>query len=292
MELSGEGWHRYAVLADDRVLLLPRDHRWVPGLEREAAALQLLAAHDIPAPRLLDRVEDPRLWPYPVLIISRFRAPVWSSREPVADRSGWERMLCSLAELIAGYHQIPIGQLPPRVASPAPGSPDPFEQQLPHFDETLDLRRLEKLGSLLAHAAELDPGRVDRWLKIIEPCLQMAPTLVHRDINEGQIMTGPNDQVIGLIDWESAGLGHPLNDFNFGEWGFGIWEWERDFAQLRRVCWQRYAAERGDDLPDWRAVHLLMTISCAPPPEGNASDWNASRRTNTLANLRDIDAHL
>lgn len=211
---------------------------------------------------------------------------------PAGDRPALEQMLCSLADVIASYHRIPTDQLPQPIASAAPAIPDIFERQLQHFSEHLDTGLLEHTAVRLARAAGLAPGRVDRWMHVVEPCLRMAPTLTHGDINEGQIMVDSQDQVVALIDWESVGAGHPLQDFNFGEWGPGIWNLERDFARLRRLCWQRYVEQRRADLPDWRAVHLLLTIIAAPPPEGDASDWSPSRRSNTLANLAEIDAHL
>jgi hypothetical protein len=104
------------------------------------------------------------------------------------------------------------------------------------------------------------------------------------------ILRDADDRVIGLIDWESAGVQHPLSDFDFGEWGFGIFAWESDFLRLRKTFWESYAEARGADLPDWRAVGLLMTIIGAPPPEGLATDWDRRRRDLTVTNMQQIDA--
>ncbi|WP_195908934.1 phosphotransferase family protein [Microlunatus sp. Gsoil 973] len=289
IELTGEGWHRFAVLAPDRVLLLPRSHRWVPGLDREAAALPLLAAYDIPAPRLLGRITDDEFWPYPVTVISRYAARSWAAYENSADLVAVQRMLTGLGQVIADCHSIPVSQVPESIAAPTPHSPDPFEAELRHFVDYLEPGRVEKISYALAEAAGLPGTRVDRWLEVIRPCLDLAPTLTHRDLNEGQIMIGADQQVIGLIDWESAGVQHPLSDFDFGEWGFGIFAWEAEFSTLRRAFWDSYARARGGDLPDWRAVHLLMTIIGAPPPEGLATAWTRRRRQLTVANLRQVD---
>jgi len=288
IELTGEGWHRFAILAPDRVLLLPRSPRWVPGLEREAAALPLLEAYAIPAPRLLDRIVDDEFWPFPVTVVSRYDARSWSAYESGADLPAVQQMLVELGRLIAGYHSIPVSAVPRSIAVPTPHSPDPFESELHHFVDYLEPGRLGKIAAALATAAD-KPGRVDHWLEVVQPCLDLAPTLTHRDINEGQILIGADRRVIGLIDWESAGVQHPLSDFDFGEWGFPIFVWEADFLQLRKAFWESYAEARGGDLPDWRAVHLLMTIIGAPPPEGLATEWNQRRRALTIDNLREID---
>jgi aminoglycoside phosphotransferase (APT) family kinase protein len=294
VELTAEGWHRFAVLAPDRVLLLPRNHRWVPGLEREAAALEVLEAAEVPAPRLLQRIDDPELWPYPVTVVSRYRARSWAAYQDAATPAEVEEMLAGLGRLIAGYHAIDVGCLPAVIAAPPPGSPDPFEARLRHFDDYLEPGRLEKIGYGLASAAGLPGSRVEHWLTVLQPLLDLAPTLVHRDINEGQILIDPDRPpgrpVAGLIDWESSGVQHPLSDFDFGEWGPGIWDHEPDFGRLRRVLWESYAAARAVELPDWRAMHLLMTIIGAPPPEGLGTAWNDLRHARTIANLRSIDA--
>lgn len=39
LEVSFEGYHRYASLAEDRVFLIHRNHTWVAGMRREAAVL-------------------------------------------------------------------------------------------------------------------------------------------------------------------------------------------------------------------------------------------------------------
>jgi aminoglycoside phosphotransferase (APT) family kinase protein len=290
--LTGEGWHRFAVLAPGRVLLLPRSHRWVPGLQLEAAALEFLGPRGVAVPELLADISDDRLWPYPATLISRFDAQPWSALQEQADLPRVIEMLTQLGRLIASYHRIDTAELPEPIATPAGERPDPFEADLPHFSDYLDSERLEKLCFALAAAADLPGTRVGVWLRFLQPLFDLEHVLVHRDINEGQIMIDSAGEVCGLIDWEGAGVQHLLSDFDFGEWGFAIFAYEPEFAQLRKAFWESYVAARGVDLPDWQAVHLLMTIINAPGPEGAATDWYASRRDRTLTNLRAMDAQL
>lgn len=292
VRLSGQGWHRYAVLAPDRVLLLPRDHRWVPGLQREAIALEFLAARGVAVPRLLARISDDRLWPYPANLISRCDARPLSTVLADADLTGAAETLAGLGRLIASYHRIDVAELPESLATPPGERPDRFEAELPHFSDFLDPERLERLCSALAAAAGLPGGRVQRWLRFVEPVLALDHVLVHRDINEGQVMIDSDDRVCGLIDWEGAGRQHPLTDFDFGEWGPAIFAHEAKFGSLRKTFWEAYQAARGIGLPEWQRVHLLMTIVNAPAPEGTATAWNDHRRERTLANLRELDARL
>lgn len=290
VELSTAGWHRFAILAPDCVLLLPRSHRWVAGLRREALALPLLEQYGIPAPRLLARLDDEELWPYPVNLISRLPTPSWAALQDDADRQRWQSMLAELAELIAGYHAIDLAAVPAELQAAPPPSPDPLERSLWHVEDYLRPGVLEQLCASLAAVAELSPQRAEHWMKIIEPCLEMTATFAHRDLNEGQIMINSGGQVAGLIDWESAGVQHPLSDLDFGGWGPGVWEYEPEIALLRKGFWQRYADARCLDLPDWPSVQLFMTIIGAPPPEGHTTAWTDPRRDRTIANLRAVDA--
>jgi aminoglycoside phosphotransferase (APT) family kinase protein len=292
VELTGEGWHRFAVLAPGQVLLLPRSHRWVPGLRREVAALEFLGARGVAVPRLLASISDDRLWPYPATLISRYDARPWSALQESAGLARVTEMLVQLGRLVASYHRIDVAELPEPIATPAGARPDAFEAELPHFSDFLESERLEKLCFALAAAAELPGNRVDVWLRFVQPLLDLEHVLVHRDINEGQVMIDSAGEVCGLIDWEGAGVQHPLSDFDFGEWGFPIFAHEPEFAQLRKAFWESYVAARGVDLPDWQPVHLLMTIINAPGPEGAATAWYASRRDRTLTNLRAMDAQL
>lgn len=290
VELSGDGWHRFAILAPDCVLLLPRSHRWVPGLEREASALPLLEQYGIAAPRLLARLDDEELWPYPVSVISRLPARSWATVQDDADRDCWQRLLAELGELIAGYHAIDLAAVPEPLRTAPPPSPDPLERTLWHVEDYLRTGVLEQLCGALAVAAELPAQRVDHWMKTISPCLEMSSTFAHRDLNEGQTMINSDGAVVGLIDWESAGVQHPLSDLDFGGWGPGVWEHEPEISLLRKGFWHHYARGRGVDLPDWLPVQLFMTIIGAPPPEGHTTAWAELRRDHTIANLRAVDA--
>lgn len=264
----------------------------MPGLEREAAALELLTAHGVGVPRLLDRIVDPEFWPYPITVVSRVRARPWSELQQRADRDQMARMLAGLGRLIGSYHAIDVAELPAPIAIPPAPSPEPYEARIPHFSDYREPRRLAGIAAALAAALDLPGGRADHWLEVVRPCLDLNPVLVHRDLNEGQVMIDSDGEVAGLIDWENAGLEHPLSDLNFGEWGPGIFAWEADFTQLRRVFWDAYVGARGVALPNWRAVQLLMTMINAPAPEGNATAWFSERRDRTLANLRAIDAEV
>jgi aminoglycoside phosphotransferase (APT) family kinase protein len=94
--------------------------------------------------------------------------------------------------------------------------------------------------------------------------------------------------VTGVLDWETAGIGHPLKDFDFGEWGFGIFEWETHFDVLRQSLWQGYTEERGGDLPSWRAMHRFYCLAHLPADD-DMSEAAQRHRANILDLMRRLD---
>src|SRR5262249_24465188 len=123
------------------------------------------------------------------------------------------------------------------------------------------------------------------------PVATMAPVLVHGDVNEGQILVDDALGVTGILDWETAHVGHPLKDFDFGEWGLRIFDWDVHFDRLRRCLWEAYAATRGGSLPSWKAVHLCFSLQSVhwfgrrPEP----TPWQRARLATALDLLRRLD---
>jgi Ser/Thr protein kinase RdoA (MazF antagonist) len=73
--------------------------------------------------------------------------------------------------------------------------------------------------------------------------------LVHGDIHEDQLLV-VDDELTGILDWETARVDHPFWDFDLGEWGTALWRRHRpEFSRLWSTLWQAYANERGLD-PD------------------------------------------
>ena len=69
--------------------------------------------------------------------------------------------------------------------------------------------------------------------------------LVHGDIHEDQLLA-EGSELTGILDWETARVDHPFTDFDFGEWGTGLWRRSRPgFGALWERYWGAYAAARG-----------------------------------------------
>ena len=64
--------------------------------------------------------------------------------------------------------------------------------------------------------------------------------LTHGDVHETQLLVDDDLRLLAVLDWDHAGVAHPTRDFNFGEWGFGIFSWEERFDVLYERYWESY----------------------------------------------------
>jgi len=284
LAVSFEGWHRHAILSPDRVFLIPRDRSRVAGLLYEAAVLEALAGRGVPAPRLLGQWRDRNISPYPFTAVSRLPGQTWSTWEDSATLDQVVDVLTSLGQAIAAWHRLDVRTLPRRLrARRSPG--------LAEFRKLFDRDSLQEAALAATQRLALPEKRATDWLIELEPVRRMAPVFVHGDVNEGQILVGDQLRVAGILDWETAGVGHPLKDFDFGEWGFGIFAWEPTFDVLRRATWEAYVQARGGDLPSWRAVHLFfcLTSIAQTSRQENLSAWGQTHLATNLDLLRRLD---
>jgi aminoglycoside phosphotransferase (APT) family kinase protein len=274
-----EGWHRHAVLAPDRVFLFPRGRSLVPGLRREMVVLEALDGRGAPAPRLLGHWHDRDVSPYPFIAVSRLPGRLWSQLESTATLEQVTTLLEALGRTIASWHRLSWTPRPKRL----PRHQDDVERFL---TTTLDVAAHDVAGRL-----GLPRQRANAWLRELEPLAALAPVLVHGDVHEGQILVDDDLRVTGILDWEAAHLGNPLKDFDFGEWGYGIFAWDRHFARLHRHLWEAYAAARGGTLPSWRAVHLFFCLHWAHGlgQRPALDDWGRARLATTLDRVRQLE---
>jgi aminoglycoside phosphotransferase (APT) family kinase protein len=275
-----DGWHRHAVLAPDRVFLFPRGRSWVPGLRREMVVLKALDGRGVPAARLLGHWHDRDVSPYPFIAVSRLPGRPWSRLESTATLEQVTTLLEALGRTIASWHRLSRTILPERL----PRHQDDAERFL---TTTLEVAAHDVAGRL-----GLPRQRASAWLQELEPLAALAPVLVHGDLHEGQILVDDDLRVTGILDWESAHLGNPLKDFDFGEWGYGIFAWDRHFARLHRHLWEAYATARGGTLPSWRTVHLFFCLSWAHGlgQRPALDDWGRARLATTLDQVRRLEA--
>lgn len=158
------------------------------GIATEAAALALADDHKLPAPRLLG-VDLAGAAGMPLLLMTALPG---SSRIPTVASTG---RLHAVGAAAGALHQVAL--------TPRPGLP-------------LRLRPIADVG----FAAGRHPGGSSPLLESAEARLGELPTplgatvFVHGDLWHGNTMW-VGGAVVGLVDWECAGAGHPGVDLGW-----------------------------------------------------------------------------
>ena len=276
--VSFDGWSKLALLTDDRVFLFPRrgcDAQLLHGA-RVCEVLSTLGVGYVP--RVLGRWPDGALTAGPFVAFERRSGIGW---DVVEDRGGIddvEKMLGSLGRAIATWHRINVSDLPSDLRHvPLFGPKQPWLRDL------LDPARVDGCVDEAVGLLCPKPSWSSIWRTTLRAVSSMTPVLVHGDVCENQLLVDEQARVGTVLDWDTAGIGHPLHDFDFGEWGFGIFAWQDQFTRLRRSMWEGYRAGRpGTDLPDANAIHLLFTLSELAYVEqqnrhGPIDEWGATR---------------
>ena len=231
--LNVTGWNKLVLLDSDRVFLFPRARDGVEWFERELAVYRALAGTRLSVvPRLLGYWEDPEIYPFPFAAVSRLRGAAPAEPELLAEQLG---------QAIAGWHEIE----PPALAGARPpGHHNTAEQRWLRraLDPATSAEAAREAGERLGQ-----PGRASAWADLLGRGAGLARVLVHGDIHEDQLLVD-GDRLTGILDWETARIDHPFWDFDFGEWGTGLWRRRRrDFSALWARSWRAYAEIRGLD---------------------------------------------
>jgi aminoglycoside phosphotransferase (APT) family kinase protein len=282
--VSFEGWAKLALLTEDRVFLFPRrghDAQLLHGA-RVCDVLSRLGVRY--APRVLGRWPDGALTAGPFVAFERRSGLGWDRVEDRVGVDEVEQMLNSLGRAIATWHRIAVSDLPSDLQHMAR-----FEPKQPWLRGFLDPARVDRCVDEAVALLHPRTSWSSIWLATLRAVSSMTPVLVHGDVCENQLLVDKQARVGTVLDWDTAGIGHPLHDFDFGEWGFGIFTWQDQFARLRRSMWEGYRAGRpGADLPDVSAVHLLFTLSDLAYVEqqnrqGPIDEWGTTRLANCRA---------
>jgi aminoglycoside phosphotransferase (APT) family kinase protein len=207
-------------------------------------------------PAVTDCWIDAELSFAPCVAVERRDGERWSVLEDRASIEEVEQLLQSLGAAIATWHCLDLERLPSEIREPADFQP---KAALDRFLAPAELASAVQEVAALSGAPR---SWRQRWINSLEPITAMSPVFIHGDVCEGQLLVDAERRVGTVLDWDTAGIGHPLHDFDFGEWGFGIFGWEDDFARLRHAMWSTYADNRAiAGLPNAAQVHLAFTLS-------------------------------
>ncbi|MCE7739211.1 MAG: aminoglycoside phosphotransferase family protein [Candidatus Heimdallarchaeota archaeon] len=274
LKANFDGWRKLILYSDDKVFLFPRDPRGVKWLDIEIQAYEVLNEfNDIPVPVLFERVKDDTISYYEFAMVSRLKGTAYSKFEPELPISSVTKMLQNLANLFASWHNIPLESIPQKIKERELFDPKLYEWEIKTLNhatlkESLSstYRILEDYLNKQGHELGkelLSKDTVDLWLYCLEEVVALSPVFLHSDIHEDQILidSEENMKITGILDWETARIGNPVWEFNFFEWGYGIWKWRENFNDFRRMMWNTYLSKRKINLESLEGLNLFYALS-------------------------------
>ena len=290
LEANFDGWHKRVILSPDSAFLFPRYDEDVPQVRREAAALAFLHNVDL-VPTLIGAWDEPGISPYPFLQTERRFGTSYDDIEDELNLEGVANVLERLGAATAAWHSVATDDLPD-VLSTVPEHDGVVDSLL----SSATLRgRLEgaqqRLASVLPPDVAPAMSWVGVWERLLRPLTELPLVLTHGDVHESQLLVDDHLELVAVLDWDHAGLAHPVRDFNFGEWGFGIFAWEERFDELYRRYWDGYRSQREQSLPDHHSVLLLRTLADAIRKlerPGLSSWFDALRLRRCAVHVRDV----
>jgi aminoglycoside phosphotransferase (APT) family kinase protein len=171
----------------------------------EARALRAAAAADVPVPGLVADSDDPTVLGTPFLVMERVDGETIPRRilrdEAYADVR--PRLAAQCGRVLARIHSIPLAAVPGLVES------DPVEEWRTTLDGFGEPHPAFELGL--------------RWLDANRPPIPAAPTVVHGDFRNGNLIVG-GDGIRSVLDWELVHAGDPVEDLAWlcvKAWRFG-----------------------------------------------------------------------
>jgi aminoglycoside phosphotransferase (APT) family kinase protein len=198
-------------------------------------------------------------------------------REITSDVLGG--VLVQMARLAARWHTADPGALvarPPRT-HPAEAFVDELLRE--HGPRHVDV--------------EMTPTERKRFDDVLDRVRALPPVLVHTDLHEGQLLVDRSLRLTGVLDWQTARVGHPFTEFDLGEWGTGAWRAHHsDFPALRRRMWKAYATARSfeDDLVDEFAIFWAVVQAHRWPMSVHVGSDVTGTSEDTLAAMHDAFA--
>jgi aminoglycoside phosphotransferase (APT) family kinase protein len=201
----------YAITGDQRTLVLrrPPPPPLPPGANdmlREARILSALADTDVPVPRVLAVAEPGEIMDVPCYVMQHLDGVIGADVLPEGlDRPAQRKAVAeAFLDVLVAIHAIDWRSADLRDL----GRPDGFLE-----------RQLERLPRLVADRDGSLPGpfgEIRDRLRATMPTSDDA-ALLHGDFRLGNVMIAPHPpaRVLGVLDWELAGIGDPLADLAY-----------------------------------------------------------------------------
>ena len=315
LEPDFTGWSKHVIKSPDHVFLFPRHPKYQQSLNFELELYKLLSElEQLPVPRLVRAVKNCELSPYRFGVVTRLHGVLLGTIERKVGTEGYLAVLRTIGRLAAIWYNLQLGHETDILK--------PLSQDMDgdHGDSyrwlygALGSGSLGDVPGLIASSVrELAAGgdkedfsglnsasTTGKWRRALSELAGMDDVLLHGDIHEDQILVRSERdlEVTGILDWGNAGLGNPVLEFNFGEWGEEIWRFRDRFGTFREAIWREYLHVRGLDGPKWESVHLLYTVQeliwtmTARKPIGNEGGSYESEVRRLLRTLKETTARL
>lgn len=207
---GGQSNPTYAVDFGERKLILREKPRGetLPGahaIDREFRVLKALETTDVPVPKVVLYHDDPEALGTPFYLMDRLDGRVFHDCAlPSLSPEERRGMFLSMAEAMAKLHAVD----PASIGLADFGRPgNYFERQVARWSRQY---RESPSGPL----PDLD--RLSEWLTANLPEDDGRVAIAHGDFRLGNMIFHPSwPEVVGILDWELATLGHPLADLGY-----------------------------------------------------------------------------
>jgi aminoglycoside phosphotransferase (APT) family kinase protein len=269
-----DGWRKLVLESTDKVFLFPRDPNGVEWLDIEMLAYEVLNKQDyIPAPILFKRIKDQSISYYEFAVVSKLKGIAYSKLENNVTYENVKTMLRNLSELFALWHDIPLESIPQKIKDREIYDASKYEWEIRILDQKTMKKSLQVSYKILEDYLDKQDPQIGKellsedtillWTDCLEEIVNLDHVLLHSDIHEDQILVSSEEdmEITGILDWETVRINNPVWEFNFFEWGFGIWEWRKNFNEFRRMMWKDYLKKRKINLKSSEGLNLFYALS-------------------------------
>lgn len=297
-------WIRYGDRTVDAILRVADWQRvWGEAIATAVAGLRVAAAHDLPTARLITADADGTITGQPALLETVF---------PGCNTPPGHDGLYSAGARLAQLHSIrvdPTPELPLRTHHTPPDNFPDDRRWADRYQRAADSDRAAIIDDFCDEhpwarreqvRAMLTTTRTSSLLQEADDRLSQwtpsagASVFLHGDAWLGN-MHWTNGQCRGLIDWKSAGVGHPGVDLGALRMHATI-RYGPTAAHMATAGWEETIGQEAEDIPYWDAIASLYTPAVLDGWQADAELDTAgitARRDNFLRNALDRldDAH-
>jgi aminoglycoside phosphotransferase (APT) family kinase protein len=171
------------------------EYNSIYSLDREARLLKVLKKHGVPVPKVVAESGNP------YAIILEFIDGI-DDFTLIADQSERDEYGRQFAEIMAGWHAIPVGEFE-QIGFPIPKTGEQYLVQDLEVWEKGCFPYLKEPVPLVTFACQ--------WMRRNPPSPPRRPVLAQGDTGPGQFIF-KDGRIQAVIDWELAFVGDPMNE--------------------------------------------------------------------------------